>query len=147
MKRFHVNLSVQNLDKSLDFYRTLFGVEPTVVKPDYAKWMLDDPAINFAICESTAAQGINHVGLQVDSLQELGVIQSRLREAQEKTLDQDDAQCCYAHSTKTWVQDPDRVAWETFVTHGQTTQYGDDIAPLEVEDSQADTGDCCRVGA
>lgn len=146
MKRFHVNVSVESLDRSLDFYRTLFGVEPTVVRHDYAKWMLDDPAVNFAISESAAARGINHVGLQVDSLQELGEIQSRLREAQEKTLDQDDAQCCYARSTKTWVQDPDRVAWETFVTHGQTTQYGDDIVPLEVDDNQADTGGCCRVG-
>lgn len=147
MKRFHVNVSVENLDKSLDFYRTLFGVEPTVAKRDYAKWMLDDPAINFAISESTAMRGINHVGLQVDSLQELGEIQSRLRDAQEKTLDQDDAQCCYARSTKTWAQDPDRVAWETFVTHGQTTQYGDDVAPLDVAESKAGSSGCCQVGA
>ena len=80
---------------------------------------------------STATRGINHVGLQVDSLQELGEIQSRLRDAQEKTLDQDDAQCCYARSTKTWVQDPDRVAWETFVTHGEITHFGDDRDPAE----------------
>ena len=147
MKRFHVNVSVENLDRSLDFYRTLFGVDPTIVKPDYAKWMLDDPAINFAISESKAMRGINHVGLQVDSLQELSEIQSRLRDAQARTLDQEDAQCCYARSTKTWVQDPDRVAWETFVTHRQTTRYGDDIAPHDVEEVQADTSGCCRVGA
>ena len=147
MKRFHVNVSVENLERSLGFYRTLFGVEPTVVKDDYAKWMLDDPAINFAISESTAMSGINHVGLQVDSLRELGEIQTRLRDAQQQTLDQDDAQCCYARSTKTWVQDPDRVAWETFVTHGQTTQYGNDIAPLEVEAKKTDSSGCCRVEA
>ena len=147
MKRFHVNVSVRSLDKSLDFYRTLFGAEPTVVKNDYAKWLLDDPAINFAISESAIMHGINHVGLQVDSLEELGEIQTRLREAQEKTLDQEDARCCYARSTKTWAQDPDKVSWETFVTHGQTTQYGDDIAPLDVRDNESDAAGCCRVDA
>ena len=133
MKRFHVNVSVADLDKSIDFYRTLFGEEPTLVKDDYAKWMLDDPRINFAISESSLGRGVNHVGLQVDSTEELGEIQDRLREAEAKTYDQENARCCYANSTKTWVRDPDSVAWETFVTHGQTTRYGDDLAPVEAE--------------
>ena len=147
MKRFHVNVSVEDLDKSIGFYRTLFGAEPTVVKSDYAKWMLDDPFVNFAISKSAVLRGINHVGLQVETLEELGEIQSRLRDAQEQTLDQDNAECCYARSTKTWAQDPDKVAWETFVTHGQTTQYGDDLAPLDVEASKTATAGCCRVDA
>ena len=141
MKRFHVNVSVADLEKSIEFYQTLFGEEPTLAKPDYAKWMLDDPRVNFSISRSTAGRGVNHVGLQVDSTEELAEIQSRLRQAEEMTFDQDDAECCYAKSTKTWVRDPDSVAWETFVTHGRTTQYGDDIVPLEVERS---TGCCAR---
>ena len=143
MKRFHVNVSVADLGKSIEFYKTLFGEDPVIVKDDYAKWMLDDPRINFAINESTLARGVNHVGLQVDSAEELGEIQARLRAAQEKTFDQENAQCCYARSTKTWVRDPDSVSWETFVTHGQTTQYGNDLAPTDVEARiPADRG-CC----
>ena len=141
MKRFHVNVSVANLDKSIEFYRTLFGEEPTIVKSDYAKWMLDDPKVNFAISKSNEARGVNHVGLQVDSHEELGEVRSRLQEAHEKTLDQNSAQCCYARSTKTWVRDPDKVVWETFVTHGQTTQYGDDILPEDVQTPRA--RGCC----
>ena len=141
MKRFHVNVAVADLGKSIDFYTTLFDKEPSLVKEDYAKWMLDDPRVNFAISESQRMQGINHVGLQVDSTEELGEIQSRLRDAEQRTLDQDDAQCCYAHSAKTWVRDPDNVAWETFVTFGQTTHYGDDLAPIDAE-TQDPVG-CC----
>ena len=143
MKRFHVNVSVADLGRSIDFYRTLFGEEPVIIKDDYAKWMLDDPKINFAISESTLARGVNHVGMQVDSTEELGEIQARLRAARESTFDQDDAQCCYARSTKTWVRDPDSVAWETFVTHGQTTQYGDDIAPMDAETTLSADRGCC----
>ena len=143
MKRFHVNVSVADLGRSIDFYTTLFGREPSLVKQDYAKWMLDDPRVNFAISESQRIQGINHVGLQVDSTEELGEIQSRLRDAQQRTLDQDDAQCCYARSAKTWVRDPDNVAWETFVTFGQTTQYGEDLAPTDVEAKSPDPTGCC----
>ena len=143
MKRFHVNVSVADLGRSIDFYTTLFGREPSLVKQDYAKWMLDDPRVNFAISESQRIQGINHVGLQVDSTEELGEIQSRLRDAQQRTLDQDDAQCCYARSAKTWVRDPDNVAWETFVTFGQTTRYGDDLAPTDAEAKSPDPTGCC----
>lgn len=137
MKRFHVNLSVKDLQQSISFYNTLFGEEPTVVKTDYAKWMLDDPRVNFSIAESSRASGINHVGLQADTLSELGEIQARLDRAEEETFKQDDAQCCYARSTKSWVRDPDDVAWETFVTHGKITEYGNDHVPQDGADITA----------
>ena len=126
MKRFHVNVSVANIGASTRFYNTLFGVEPTVLKDDYAKWMLDDPRINFVISESASGSGVNHIGLQADTMEELKDIQSRLHEAEENTFEQPDAECCYAKSSKTWVRDPDNVAWETFVTHGQLTYFGND---------------------
>ena len=130
MKRFHVNLTVSDLDQSIEFYNTLFATEPTVLKDDYAKWMLEDPRINFAISKSSKSSGVNHIGLQADTVDELKEIQDRLVEAEQKTFDQPEAQCCYARSTKTWVRDPDDVAWETFVTHGQITHYGTDDVPV-----------------
>ena len=141
MKRFHVNVSVADIGRSIEFYRTLFGTEPALVREDYAKWMLDDPRLNFAISKSKAGQGISHIGLQADSVDELGEIQGRLRAAEALTIDQDNAECCYARSTKTWVRDPDNVSWETFVTHGQTTRYGSDLGP-EVTSPPASTA-CC----
>jgi predicted lactoylglutathione lyase len=129
MKRFHVNLAVADLNKSIAFYETLFGEAPTVQKEDYAKWMLDDPRINFAISSSSHSRGVNHIGLQADSMPELGEIQERLRMAGEQTFEQPTAECCYASSSKTWVRDPDQVSWETFVTHGEITNYGSDGAP------------------
>ncbi len=137
MKRFHVNINVADLQKSVDFYNTLFAAESTVLKSDYAKWMLDDPQINFAISQSDRSSGINHIGLQADTAAELGEIQDRLRAADQHTFDQPEAECCYAKSTKTWVRDPDQVAWETFVTHGQITHYGSDVAP------QSEESRCC----
>ena len=136
MKRFHVSVSVADLDHSARFYTTLFGVEPTVRKSDYAKWMLEDPRINFSISTCARKPGISHVGLQADTIDELGEIQARLREAEQETFDQENARCCYATSSKTWVRDPDDVAWETFVTHGDITTYGDDRVPDEVYRSQ-----------
>ncbi len=137
MKRFHVNVSVADLMRSTEFYNTLFGVEPTVLKDDYAKWMLEDPRINFSITESTKASGVNHIGLQADTMDELEAIQSRLRDAEENTFDQPKVRCCYARSSKSWVRDPDDVAWETFVTHGRITHYGTDRAPA------SSTARCC----
>jgi len=97
--------------------------------------MLEDPRINFSITESTKSRGVNHIGLQADTMEELEAIQSRLHDAEESTFDQPDAECCYAKSSKTWVHDPDDVAWETFVTHGQITYYGDDRAADDLESS------------
>ena len=131
MKRFHVNVAVADLDDSIDFYRTLFGAEPDVLKDDYAKWMLDDPHVNFALSQSSHSLGINHVGLQADTTEELGTIQERLHAAGARTFDQRDAECCYARSSKTWVRDPNGVAWETFVTHEEILHHGDDLAPAD----------------
>ncbi len=137
MKRFHVNVAVADLEKSIGFYTTLFAVEPTVRKDDYAKWMLDDPRINFSIAESSKTSGINHVGLQADTDEELQEIQARLRAAGQETFDQPVAECCYAKSSKTWIRDPDEVAWETFVTHGAITHYGSDGVPETVSKAAA----------
>jgi len=141
MKRFHVNVAVTDIAQSVDFYRTLFGAEPAVQKDDYAKWMLDDPRINFSINQSSRTRGINHIGLQADTMAELGEIQGRLQAAGATTFDQVDAECCYANSDKTWVRDPDDVAWETFVTHGQITHYGDDAEPASPATTTASR--CC----
>ncbi len=134
MKRFHVNVRVADLNKSIRFYETLFGKAPTVTKPDYAKWMLEDPRINFAISESTQLRGINHIGLQVDSQDELAEVQGRLDAAEEKTFRQPETECCYATSSKTWARDPDDVSWEMFVTHGQITHYGDGSLAMSARD-------------
>jgi len=145
MKRFHVNLTVSDLKKSVDFYNTLFAIEPSVEKDDYAKWMLEDPRINFSITESAKASGVNHIGLQADSVDELKEIQDRLYDAEQKTFEQPAAECCYAKSTKTWVRDPDEVAWETFVTHGQITHYGSDDGPSGEPDAVSQ-GDSEKTG-
>lgn len=131
MKRFHVNVAVADLAQSITFYQSLFGLEPTVRKDDYAKWMLEDPRINFSISESSRSRGINHIGLQADTMSELEEIQQRLDSAGEATVEQPDAECCYARSSKTWVRDPDNVSWETFVTHKDITHYGDDRVPQQ----------------
>lgn len=141
MKRFHVNVSVADLAQSIEFYKMLFGQDPDVIKSDYAKWMLDDPRVNFAINESRGSRGINHVGLQADTLEELGEIQGRLKQAGAQVLDQPEAECCYSRSSKTWVRDPDSVAWETFVTFGEITHFGADLAPDEA--GKAVEGRCC----
>jgi catechol 2,3-dioxygenase-like lactoylglutathione lyase family enzyme len=147
MLRFHVNITVKDLETSISFYEALFGERATTVKNDYAKWMLEDPRVNFSISESKGLRGINHIGLQADGLDELEQIQTRLDLAEEATFKQPDAECCYARSTKSWVRDPDDVAWETFVTHTQLTEYGDDHVPQDAADI-ADLADkpetrCC----
>ena len=142
MKRFHVNISVADISRSIEFYRTLFGAEPDVVKDDYAKWMLEDPRVNFAISKATCSRGVNHVGVQAETVGELEEVRGRLQSAEHKTLDQADAQCCYARSTKTWVRDPDNVAWETFVTHGEIAHFGDDRDPAE-QSTTTGSARCC----
>lgn len=125
MKRFHVHVTVENLDQSIRFYSTLFAIEPTVVKSDYAKWMLDDPRVNFAISDRSKTTGVDHLGLQVDSPEELKEIGDRLDAAGRDVYDRGEAHCCYAHSHKAWVRDPEGLAWETFFSFGQETVYGE----------------------
>lgn len=129
MKRLHLHVSVPDLGPSIQFYETLFGAPPTVVKDDYAKWMLEDPRVNFAISQRGVAHGVDHVGIQVESPAELGELSGRLKAAGAVTFDQEAATCCYARSDKSWVNDPAGVRWETFFTFGEATQYGEDTGP------------------
>src|SRR5690606_14596445 len=125
MKRFHVHAGVTDLEKSISFYSKLFGAEPTVVKPDYAKWMLEDPRINFAISQREgAAEGIEHVGLPVEDKAELAEVYERLQAADRPVLEEGATTCCYARSEKSWIADPDGVMWEAFLTEGESTVYG-----------------------
>ena len=121
MKRLHVHVSVENLAASIGFYSTLFGAQPVVVKDDYAKWMLDDPRVNFAISDRAAAAGVDHLGIQVESGEELAELAGRLKAAGEITRDQEATTCCYARSDKAWVNDPNGLRWETFFTFGEAT--------------------------
>lgn len=126
MKRLHVHVAVEDLARSIGFYSTLFGTGPSVVKDDYAKWMLDDPRVNFAISDRAAVHGVDHLGIQVDSAEELAELAGRLKAAGEATRDQEATTCCYARSDKAWVDDPTGVRWETFHTFGEAVVYGED---------------------
>jgi catechol 2,3-dioxygenase-like lactoylglutathione lyase family enzyme len=126
MKRFHVHVSVQDLAASIRFYSTLFGAAPAVVKDDYAKWMLEDPRLNFAISQRGTRAGINHLGLQADSDAELESLSDRLRQADLATHAERATACCYARSNKVWVTDPTGIAWETFHTLGTVPTFGEE---------------------
>ncbi|MDP1874928.1 ArsI/CadI family heavy metal resistance metalloenzyme [Phenylobacterium sp.] len=142
MKRLHVHVSVEDLDRSIGFYATLFGSAPAVVKGDYAKWMLEDPRVNFAISTHGAQVGVDHLGIQVDEAEELTELSGRLKAAGETTFDQENATCCYARSDKAWVSDPAGLRWETFHTFGEAVTYGEDDVPAAVE-MQPETAACC----
>ena len=116
MKRIHLHVAVDDLAKSIHFYNTLFGSSPTVEKPDYAKWMLNDPLVNFAISQRGAKSGLDHIGIQVENEVELAEIKARLETADMDMLTQQGTTCCYAKSDKHWVQDPSGIAWETYRT-------------------------------
>lgn len=116
MKRMHLHVSVDNIQKSIHFYNQLFGTVPTVSKPDYAKWMLEDPLVNFAISQRGAKAGLDHIGIQVESDVELTEIKERLEKAELSVLTEEATTCCYAKSDKHWVQDPSGIAWETYRT-------------------------------
>ena len=126
MKRLHVNVGVADLGRSIRFYSSLFGANPTVVKSDYAKWMLEDPRVNFAITSRGARKGIDHLGIQVESPGELRDVYDRLKAAEAPLIDQGAVTCCYARSEKSWSYDPEGIAWETFLTTGESTIYGSD---------------------
>jgi catechol 2,3-dioxygenase-like lactoylglutathione lyase family enzyme len=130
MKRMHLHVSVPDLAQSIHFYETLFGAPPSVVKDDYAKWMLEDPRVNFAISARGRAAGVDHIGIQAESAEELAAISGRLKAAGAETFDEEAATCCYARSDKSWVADPAGVRWETFHTFGEATTYGEDAPPI-----------------
>lgn len=129
MKRLHVHVAVEELDQSIAFYSTLFGAGPTVRQDDYAKWMLDDPRVNFAISRRGGAPGLDHLGIQAESGEELAEIAGRLRATGAAPVEQKNAACCYARSDKAWIRDPQGLHWETFHTTGTHTSYGEDTAP------------------
>ena len=124
MKRFHVHVHVEDLKRSIGFYSQLFGVAPTRLEDDYAKWMLDDPRVNFAISTRGQQPGLDHLGIQVESSSELQEVYRRLREAGGSILEQGQTTCCYAKSEKSWIDDPAGISWETFHTSGEATDYG-----------------------
>lgn len=149
MKRFHVNVGVRDLQRSLAFYSDLFGIGPTVQEADYAKWMLDDPRVNFAI-STRVDPGVDHVGIQAEDDSELTQLRGRLAAAEMAVIEQPDVVCCYARGSKSWVRDPDGLAWETFLTHGPASGYGGEsprerspsacCAPADVTSGQST---CC----
>jgi catechol 2,3-dioxygenase-like lactoylglutathione lyase family enzyme len=124
MKRMHVHVSVQDLDKAIGFYSALFAAKPAVLKGDYAKWMLDDPRVNFAISTRGREPGLDHLGIQVESKDELHEVYARLRDAGGTILEEGQTTCCYAKSEKSWIDDPAGISWETFHTTGEATDYG-----------------------
>lgn len=157
MKRFHVHVAVDNLADSIRFYSAMFATEPSVQKADYAKWMLDDPRINFAISRRGANVGVNHLGIQVESDDELQHMQSRLESLQPGLEKEEGVACCYAKSDKYWVSDPSGLAWETFHSLATIPVFGeaessgepaqpnaksDCCIPLSIAIKQAD-GPCC----
>ena len=125
MKRFHVHVAVDDLKRSIGFYSALFAAQPAVTKADYAKWMLDDPRVNFAISTRGREPGLDHLGIQADNGDELKEIYARLHEAGGNIIEQGQTSCCYAKSEKSWIDDPAGIAWETFFTTGESTNYGD----------------------
>ena len=127
MKRFHVHVAVDDLAANIRFYSTVFGMPPTVEQPDYAKWMLEDPPVNFAISQRGLKAGIDHLGLQVESDEELTAQRARAEQAQVSVLDQKNAACCYARSDKYWITDPQGIAWETFHTLQSVPVFGDAV--------------------
>ena len=145
MKRLHVSVAVEDLDASIRFYATLFNAEPNVRKTDYAKWMLEDPRVNFAIATLGCGKqaGVDHVGIQTDSAEELEEISERLQAAGAASVQQTEANCCYAVSDKTWVADPSGLQWETFYTYGDITTYGADSAPIVIPATEEKNERCC----
>ncbi len=143
MKRLHVHVGVEDLDRSVSFYSILFGAGPSVQKSDYAKWMLADPRVNFAISSGNhAAKGIEHLGIQAESDEELAEVYGRLKAADRPILEEGATTCCYAKSEKSWIADPDGIVWEAFLTNGEATVYGDSPALTALSDKAAENA-CC----
>ena len=145
MKRFHVHVAVADLEQSIQFYSTFFDAAPTVSKEDYAKWMLDDPRINFAISTRGREPGLDHLGIQVEDASSLKEISMRLKNAQQPILEQEQTTCCYAKADKTWVHDPQGIAWESFHTTDIATTYGEDAELPAGSNSVCCTPESCTT--
>ncbi|OAI27646.1 glyoxalase [Methylosinus sp. R-45379] len=151
MKRLHLHVSVEDLPRSIHFYSALFGAAPTVAKPDYAKWMLDDPRVNFAIsARGGSSLGLEHLGIQVETTDELQDVYGRLKQAGGRIYEEGATTCCYAQSEKSWIADPQGLMWETFLTTGESAVYGGEPA-LDALKGEANAccapttpqGECC----
>lgn len=139
MKRMHLHIAVEDLAQSIKFYNTVFGAEPSVKKEDYAKWLLDDPAVNFAISARGAKTGIDHIGIQTENAEELAELKTRMESAELAMVSQEGTTCCYSESDKHWVQDPTGIAWETYHTLGSAPTFNGEEAP-------AANSACCAPG-
>ena len=140
MKRFHAHVHVDDLAQSIAFYSKLFAAAPTRVEADYAKWMLEDPRINFAISTRGTTPGLDHFGMQTDDAAELAELKARAEAADMALLDEGNTTCCYARSEKHWVTDPQGIAWEHFHTLG-------DIPVFNEAPSSSAAGACCAPSA
>ena len=140
MKRFHVHVAVSDIEASVRFYSQLFAAQPTVLKSDYAKWMLGDPRVNFAISDRSSERGVRHLGIQVEDSSELTEVYGRLQRADRPVLEEGSTTCCYAKSEKSWIEDPQGVKWETFLTTGESTVYGSEQPKISAER-------CCEPSA
>jgi predicted lactoylglutathione lyase len=147
MKRFHVHVAVNDLSQSVSFYSALFASKPNVLKSDYAKWMLEDPRVNFAISTRGREPGLDHLGIQVESQDELYDVYDRLREAGGNIIEQGQTACCYAKSEKSWIDDPAGISWETFHTTGESTVYGDGTGERDARVAHAKESACCAPKA
>ena len=145
MKRLHVHVAVDDIERSVGFYSALFAAQPAVLKPDYAKWMLDDPRVNFAISTRGRQPGLDHLGIQADNTDELKEIYARLHKAGGDVVEQGQTSCCYAKSEKSWIDDPAGISWETFLTAGENTDYGDGSGERDAR--VAHTKACCAPQA
>src|ERR1700682_5180385 len=128
---------------SIDFYSALFAAQPALVKTDYAKWMLDDPRVNFAISTRGRQPGLDHLGIQVENADELQEVYARLHKAGGNIVEQGQTACCYAKSEKSWIDDPAGIAWETFLTTGESTTYGDGTGEREARVAHEKKSSCC----
>ena len=147
MKRLHLHIGVQNLDESIRFYNALFGAEPTKTKSDYAKWMLDNPSVNFAISTRAAKQGVDHLGIQVEEEHELAELRERFSKANMAALNEGETVCCYARSDKTWVKDPSGLPWEAYRTMEDAELFSESTGKPEsacCTPERMDTPDCCE---
>lgn len=131
MKRLHIHVGVENIDDAIRFYSALFGAAPVKTKQDYAKWMLDDPHVNFAVSTRSGKRGVDHLGIQVDSAEELNALRTQLSAANLSMHSEGETTCCYARSEKSWVEDPAGMAWEAYHTMEDAQMYGDKPAAAQ----------------
>lgn len=146
MKRLHINLTTADLSRSIAFYNELFEQAPTVLKADYAKWLLDNPRVNFSLSTHGGTPGIDHLGIEAEEPAEFERMRAQLRDSANEIFEQPDVTCCYANSSKTWVRDPNGVSWETFISHDTSTEYGDGTIERAADvDDNAPVATCCAA--